>query len=233
MGADISPDHIREYLENNPDFFSENRDLLEHLNPPQRQFGDGVVDLQSVMNDRLRKDNDRLKRTQRALISASRSNKASLEQVHAAILCLFDVQSLDELVKLVLFDFPRILDLDATALLVEAREIPADLLAGIMSSGIRPCPPGSVTRWLGIGVESGILLRPNARQTLAIYGDRGGSIKSDALLRLSVSPKHPAVLLAVGTNTDGHFDPTQGTELLGFLADCLSRTLRRWLPATI
>ena len=52
----ITHDQVVAYLRKNPEFFMENPDLLDGLEPPSRIQGDGIVDFQHSMVQRLRLD---------------------------------------------------------------------------------------------------------------------------------------------------------------------------------
>ena len=59
----------------------------------------------------------------------------------------------------------------------------------------------------------------------------GGStlVRSDALVRLSISPATPPVLLAFGSRDPHRFDTGQATELIDFLGSVLEHVIRIWL----
>jgi len=62
-----------------------------------------------------------------------------------------------------------------------------------------------------------------------VFGAAAGLVRSDTMLRLTISPAAPLGLLAFGTRHPGYFNPGQGTELLGFLARVLEHCIREWL----
>jgi len=63
--------------------------------------------------------------------------------------------------------------------------------------GLQILEPGTVDAILGQGRE--VLLRDDVRGDPLIFGSGAGLVRSDALLRLSVSSHTPAGLLAFGT----------------------------------
>ena len=217
-------DQVRAYLDANPGFFQGHADLLGRLDPPLMQTGEKVVDLQRTMNERLRGDLDRLKAIQREMIAAGQANLSLIEQFHGAVLSLIHADDLDELVAAVETDLPRLLDIDAAGLLVEAADVPAAWLA----HGIRPIAPGMAARWMG---SDQTLLRPAAQDRVEVHGPNAAAVKSDALIRLPMEGGWPTVLLAVGVGRAEHFQPDHGTELLAFLAAVLARCIMRWAPA--
>src|SRR3954467_2453104 len=79
---------VAAYLRRHPDFLANRPDLVAVLAPPERDLGDGVVDMQRFMVERLRSDVARLKLVQRKLISPSRNNLTSQGRVHASVLAI-------------------------------------------------------------------------------------------------------------------------------------------------
>lgn len=225
--ADLATEaSVRVYLESHPDFLIRHPDLLDKLAPPDRNFGDGVVDMQRFQFERLKSDLVRLRRRQREMVEATSSNMSTLRQVHAVVLALIEIERLPQLAAFIAGDLPRLLEVDAAGLLIEADDVPADWIG----AGLRPLPPGAIARWFGNAER--VLLRPYARDKDLLYGDRADRIGSDALVQIPVGAPGsagPLLLMAVGSAPAGHFDPAQGTEILLFLAEALSRVVRRCL----
>ena len=64
---------------------------------------------------------------------------------------------------------------------------------------------------------------------LALFaGASAGIVRSDVLIALADSEGMPVGLFGVGCRTPGHFDPTQGTELIAFLAHVTRYAVGRW-----
>ena len=62
-----------------------------------------------------------------------------------------------------------------------------------------------------------------------IYGGAADLVRSDAVLRLSISKVAPAGLIAFGTRHPGYFHAGQGTELMSFLGRVIEFGIRSWL----
>jgi len=54
-------------------------------------------------------------------------------------------------------------------------------------------------------------------------------VRSQALIRLNVSPEVPPCVLALGSRDPEMFHPGMRTELVGFLGRVLERCIRSWL----
>lgn len=215
-------DDVEDYLRSHPDFLAEHPDLLSVLTPPARLSGETVVDMQTIILDRVKGEVARLKDTQGALIAASRSNLATQTQVHAAVLAMLEATSFDHLLHIVTADFAELLDVDVVTLSLESAVPPR------MSSGnFYILPKGSVDRLLGPMRE--VLLRPDAEPSPAIFGPATDLVRSDALVRLRFSDATPAGLLAIGSRQEEKYHSGQGTELLQFLAQAVQRCMKHWM----
>jgi hypothetical protein len=86
---------------------------------------------------------------------------------------------------------------------------------------------GTIDALLGAGEDA--LLRPTVEGVQRVFSSAAGLVRSDALLRLKVGRDVPAGLLALGSRRDAEFHPTQGAELLGFLARAVEHCIGSWL----
>ncbi len=92
--------------------------------------------------------------------------------------------------------------------------------------------PGFVADYVSGGRN--VPLRPvTLRQVMpdndALYRDRAGYVRSEALLRLDFGKGRLPGMLVLGAEDPHQFKPTQGTDLLAFFAGVFERTMRRWL----
>ncbi len=219
----LTAEDVGTYLSANPDFIADHPEILDALIPGRRELGDGVIDMQGVLIDRLRSENKRLNGEYDDLLATGRANLASQSRIHGAILSLLDARSFRQLMDIVTTDLAIKLDVDIITLGVENEN-------GISKhsvSGVRLLAPGTVDRLMGEGQD--LLLNPQCRGRKSLYGSAKGLVQSEALLRLHAGPGAPTGLLALGTRHVGRFDPEQGTELLGFLALVLELSIRTWL----
>ena len=85
----------------------------------------------------------------------------------------------------------------------------------------------AVDRLIGEGRDT--RLRPEGQGEAEIFGAAAGLVRSDALIRIKVSAEAPVGLIAFGSRRESTFHPSQGTELLAFLARALEISVRSWL----
>jgi uncharacterized protein YigA (DUF484 family) len=223
-GHELSGETVLAYLRQHPDFLNQHPELIASLTPPELQRGDGIVDMQHFMLQRLRGDLQRLKAQQRALIATSRSNLTSQNRIHAAALAIIAATSFELLIQTVTTDLAVLLDVDVVTIGVESA---ASAQPRLPRHGIQILPRGTVDELLG--ADRSVLLRSNVTGDPALFGSAAGLVHSAALLRIEVSEHAPVGLLCIGTRRAEKFQPGQGTELLCFLARVLESTIGAWL----
>ena len=221
---EASAAEVAAYLKKHPDFLVEHPDLIAALTPPALRRGEGVLDMQFFMLQRLKADVARLKGQQRALIATSRFNLTSQTRIHAAVLAIISATSFEQLLQVVTTDLAVMLDVDVVTIGVESTGGPT---ARLPVQGIHLLKTGTVDSILGS--ERDVILRADTVGDPALFGGGAGLVRSEALLRLSVSDHAPTGLLCIGTRKAEKFHPGQGTELLTFLARSLEATIGAWL----
>jgi hypothetical protein len=180
--------------------------------------------MQYFMLQRLKADVARLKGQQRALIATSRSNLSSQTRIHGAALAIISATSFEQLIQIVTTDLAVMLDVDVVTIGIESS---GGRHAKLPLPGLQLLKAGTVDSLLG--TERDALLRGDVVGDPMLFGGAAGLVRSDALLRLSVSEHAPVGLLCIGTRRPEKFHPGQGTELLTFLARVLEATIAAWL----
>ena len=212
------------YLREHPDFLDRHPDALRLLRAPTRLAGEGVLDFQHFMLERLRGDLTRLQDEQKSLIATSRGNLASQSRVHKAVLAMLRAPSFEHLLQIVTTDLAVLIDADIVTLGVESS---ASRIPRLPVHGIHLLPSGTVDRLLGPNRDA--LLCTDVQGDPTLFGEAAGLVRSQALLRLSFSRSAPVGLMCIGTRTADTFQPGLGTELLSFLAHTLEITIAQWL----
>lgn len=212
------------YLREHPDFLERHPDALHLLRAPSRASGDGVVDFQHFMLERLRHDLGRLRDEQTSLIALSRGNLAGQCRVHKAVLAMLKAVSFEHLLQIVTTDLAVLIDVDVVTLGVEST---AARTSRLPLPGIHLLRAGMVDQLLGPDRDA--LLCTDIRGDPALFGGAAGLVRSQALLRLSFGRSGPAGLMCIGTRKADTFCPGLGTELLGFLARAVEITIAQWL----
>lgn len=224
----VDGDLVAAYLRRHPEFLAERPELLDVLTAPARPAvaagGPAVVDLQQAMVERLRRENEEMRRSHQELLLTLRGNQAIQSRIQQAALALLHARSFEHLIETVATDLSAILDLDAVTICVEPA---VDAPSEVRTRGVLRVPQGTVAALLGPGKS--IRLEAEMAGDPLLFGPGAGLVQSQALVRLDVSSATPPTLLALGSRQVGHFQPSQGTELLAFLAQVLESQLRAWL----
>jgi uncharacterized protein len=221
---EIGPRDVIAYLRHNPDFLDRHPDALRLLRAPTRQSGDGVLDFQHFMLERLRHEVVQLQDERKSLIATSRGNLASQGRVHKAVMAMLRAPSFEHLLQIVTTDLAVLIDVDIITLGVESS---ASRTARLPLHGIHLLPWGTVDKLLGPNRDA--LLCTDIQGDPALFGEAAGLVRSQALLRLSFSQSARVGLMCIGTRTVDTFQPGLGTELLNFLARSLEITIAHWL----
>jgi uncharacterized protein YigA (DUF484 family) len=222
---DLDAADVRNWLNRHPEFLKENADLLMEAAPPSRPSGEGVVDMQSFLVERLQSEVRRLTDTQNTFVAAARINQHTQKMIHASVQLILSATGFAHFVHILTQDLPEILEVDVITLCIEDGPIPLPEM-----TGLQRLKAGSIDRanWH----MGHILMRPVATKSRAIFGPAMDLVYSDSLIKLEVPSLHAQAMLAIGSREEGHFHPDQGTELLAFLATCTQSCLQMWLENT-
>jgi uncharacterized protein len=212
------------YLRDHPGFLDRHPEALRLLRPPSCQQGDGVLDFQHFMLERLRRDSLRLQHEQASLIATSRGNLAGQARVHKAALALLRAAGFEQLLQIVTTDLAILIDVDVVTLGIESA---AASTMRLPMSGIHLLRSGMVDALLGAEREA--LLANGIHGDPVLFGAAAGLVRSQALLRLSFGRNAPLGLMCLGTRNPETFCPGLGTELLSFLARILEIAIAQWL----
>lgn len=228
----IEPD-LRDRLIAEPESILEDADVMNALVAAnERAMGANIVDLRGIAMQRLETRLERLEDTHRSVIAAAYENLAGTNQVHRAILQMLDPLSFEDFLKTLSGDVAATLRVDCVRLVLESRQEAADPALRKLGEVLYVAEPGFVADYVAGGRN--VPLRPvTLRQVMpegaALYGDRAGFIRSEALLRLDFGKGRLPGMLVFGAEDPHQFKPTQGTDLLAFFAGVFERTMRRWL----
>jgi len=216
----LGADAVAAWLRRHPEFLVDNPEVLTFLTPPEFDRGEGIVDMQRFMLDKLRGETTSLRRREKQLMSAAEGNAAGQAKIHQSVLAIIDAPDVQALNSVIRTELPGLLDLEAAALCIE--ENGALSLVGAAAIG-----RGGISNLMGS--KRAVLLQARMAGESFIFGDAASRVKSVAYLRLRSSKSGPAMLLALGSGREDGFSPDQGTELISFLAAALEMRLRQCL----
>jgi len=216
---------IGQYLVDNPGFFSRNPDVLVQMKGPlAADRGDGVVDFQAAMVDRLRDEIHNLTACTQDVIETSRTNMTYLTRTHASILALLSAHDAAHMARIITDDLPLLLDVDVVAFGFE-QDIRAE--AALRLPGVRMLPFNFLDAQVGEGGD--IALIRDMLDDGTLFGDQHELVRSAALARLRPGANTAGGVLALGSSMSGAFHAGQGTDLLNFLARVCEKLFQKWL----
>jgi hypothetical protein len=224
---------MRDRILAEPETLLEDRDVMNALiGANERLMGGNVVDLRGIAMERLENRLDRLEDTHRTVIAAAYENLAGTNQVHRAILQMLDPLSFEDFLKTMAADVAQTLRVDCVRLVLETVQEAEDPALRKVGDVLSIAAPGFVADYLTGGrnvPQRPVVLRQVLPQSEAIYGDRAGWIRSEALMKLDFGTGRLPGMLVLGAEDPHQFKPTHGTDLLAFFAGIFERTMRRWL----
>lgn len=224
---------LRDRIIAEPEVILEDRDVMAALiGANERLMGSNVVDLRGIAMERLESRLDRLEDTHRTVIAAAYENLAGTNQVHRAILQLLDPLSFEDFLKTLAGDVAQTLRVDCVRLVLESVREAEDPALRRLGDTLYVAQPGFVTDYVSGGRNvplRPVVLRQVLPQSDALYGERAGWVRSEALMKLDFGTGRLPGMLALGAEDPHQFKPTHGTDLLAFFAGIFERTMRRWL----
>ncbi|MFN3822467.1 MAG: DUF484 family protein [Pseudorhodobacter sp.] len=216
-----------------PETILEDRDVMRALIAAnERAMGSNIVDLRGIAMERLEGRLDRLEDTHRSVIAAAYENLAGTNQVHRAILQLLDPLSFEDFLRSLGGEVAQTLRVDCIRLVLESVQSTEDPALRRLGDVLYVAEPGFIADYISGGRNVSlrpVTLRQVVPQSDAIYGEKAGWVRSEALMRLDFGKGRLPGMLVMGAEDPHQFKPTQGTDLLAFFAGVFERTMRRWL----
>jgi uncharacterized protein len=216
-----------------PETLLEDRDVMNALiGANERLMGSNIVDLRGIAMERLENRLDRLEDTHRTVIAAAYENLAGTNQVHRAIVQMLDPLSFEDFLKTMAGDVAQTLRVDCVRLVLESVQDAEDPVLRRLGDVLSVAAPGFVSDYITAGRNvplRPVVLRQVQPSSDAIYGERAGWIRSEALMKLDFGKGRLPGMLVLGAEDPHQFKPTHGTDLLAFFAGVFERTMRRWL----
>ncbi|MEM8981522.1 MAG: DUF484 family protein [Pseudomonadota bacterium] len=222
----VDASSVAEYLRQHPDFFEQNRSLLNSLTLPHGGGG-GTVSLVERQVATLRQKNLKLDRRLRELIEIAQQNDKLSAKIHTLTMELVACDSADAIVAR-LEEHLRTAFAAEYAVLVVFDDGPLADVALTKRRFVRPLPAASETLAPFRTFLDGKRTRCGQirdAQRVALFGEDGDDIGSAALVPLGTDPL--LGFLAIGNRDRNHFNPAISTEFLTRLGQILSATLHR------
>ena len=224
---------LRDRILSEPEILLEDRDVMNALiSANERLMGSNIVDLRGIAMERLEGRLDRLEDTHRTVIAAAYENLAGTNQIHRAIMQLLDPLSFEDFLKTLASDVAGTLRVDCVRLVLESVQNAEEPALRKLGDVLYVGEPGFVAEYVSGGRNvplRHVVLRQVQPSSDALYGERAGYIRSEALMKLDFGKGRLPGMLVLGAEDPHQFKVTHGTDLLTFFAGVFERTMRRWL----
>ena len=185
---------------------------------PERFDAENVSDLQRFALEKLKNENQALRRERDALKSSQDSHARLGDGMRRAVLDLLDARSFEEVIHVATSAAPAF-GADRAVFCVESLEG----LRPTTCEGVRLIGPGMVAAVVGPEGMGAILSGGGE----LLFGCTG--YRSLAAFRLRVGRDAPAALYVLGAEADGQFEGRDCEADLGYFARALERAIRAWL----
>lgn len=215
---DLMDGDVRDYLLEHPDFLLNNRDLLTVLIPPERRVSGDIPDFQKFMLSNLQENAGKYKDEHDRLQRVMQEHLHRQSRFNVAALAILEAPNLKTMLKCIEADFPLLLDHEAVAIMAEEEGEPLP--------NIPIVEEGFVRRWLP---KRDVILEGDVAGAPELFGARAASVRSHALVRLSISSEAPPGLIAFGHREPGYYATGLATEQVLHLTALVELCIRKWL----
>lgn len=228
--ATIGPE-VRQKLLETPDVILEDADLMRALieadGAPKRG---NIVDLRGVAMDRLETRLSRLERTHNTVIAAAYDNLSGTQQVHRAVLALFEHEDFEAFLHALGTQVNDLLHVSTTRLVLETADGTSTPSLERVNEVVRVVEPGYVRTYMdAVDDNQTVVLRPVPLGETILYGSAAEWVASEACIKLDLGEGRFPAMLALASDDPRQFMTGQATDLLDFFGSVLSRVIRRWL----
>lgn len=225
--TELDDTRIRDYLEQHPNFFQRNQELLISLKLPHESGK--AISLMERQVDLLRRRTREAEGRLNDLVAVARDNEQLFEKTRALTLALLDAESLDELSQILEERFRDDFQTDAGGLilLVEEEGESTGNTRTLTRSLLREALP----RFEDIREATGGALREQEIDALFPLHDRRiqSAMVAPVFLAGDAAEAAPRALLALGSNDRAYFHDRLGTSFLEYIREVLGRILEKHL----
>jgi len=224
---ELQPETVKAYLRANPQIVINDPDLLCALLPDAIAEEGAVRDVQRVAIEHLRSQTNELIRQRDRAFDTLRLNGSVLRITERAVLAILEARNFEDMINVITKRLPSIIEVDCIVMCMEEFGGIGEDLSLVEDLGVRIVPECAVDAALGEGGNSALKSDTTGIRTL--FGDNADDVQSYALIRLAAGPTAPAGLLAIGSHSPKAFHPSQGADMVEFLARIIERQICSWL----
>ena len=215
---DLQAEEVAAFLEANPGFLADHPGIYRTLVPPRRLHGERLADHMAAMLEAERARTRELEAEVRAALDAGRAGAGFGVRVRLAVLALMRAQDVHEAVTQ---ELPALLGVETCSIAMETAAAP---VLAVLPPGVRPLPPGAVTRLIGRGRDAVVRQQPG--DLALLHAEAAPLVVRDALARVPLAAGTPA-LIAIGAREAASLPMRQTVTVLAFLGRAVAAALSR------
>lgn len=226
-----SLESVKGFLRAHPEVLNADAELIELLTPPAFRTGRNVLDLQTFVIDKLKKQaEDQAARDSRAR-AALAADALDERRVQMAVMAVAGARSFDHLLQIISEELPHLLTVKCVTIGIEAPDSNAHLELNAIGSAhkdgpVRVLKAGSIDRILGDQKPVAFCEPPIG---MRLFPQKADPIRSCCAARLTFTHTAPSGILLLGARNGGRFNRAISRNRYGFLARYLEETIRLWL----
>ncbi len=214
----LMPGDVRDFLYTHPDFLANNADLLGVLTPPRQRLDNDVHDFQRFMLAHLQSGIAKVKDERDHAIELLHEHMHRQSRMNVAMLSLLDSPSFKAMLRAIQDDLPILLDHEAVVIVAEE--------GGDPLPGLNQVPEDFVHEWLP---NREVSLEGDIHGLAEIFGSKAYRIRSQALVRLTISTGMPPAMIALGHRDPFYYADGLATEQVLHMASLIELCTRKWL----
>ena len=193
-----------------------------------------VIDLKSVVLNRLEGRVDEIEGQNSNIISAAYKNISTTFRVHSAILEALEPKTFTEFLNFLKTDWANSLGIDVARLCLEAPSISKDDIPQLQTEfgpSVIFLQEGEIDHYITLGQDNdprSVTLRQIRKGASNIYSNIAPELRSEALMKLDLGQGNSPGLLLLGSINPDQFLPNMGTDLFVFYGSIFEKVMQRW-----
>lgn len=233
-------DDLRSRILENPRAILEDKAVMRALVEAESQArseeqGLNVVDLKSVVLNKLEDELNEVQEQTETVISAAYENMSTTDHIHRAVLDLVNPIKFTDFLRYLESGLAASLNVDVAKVCMETPHGNEAQLAALehqFGNGIIFLHNDEIDYYITLGLDvpiRPITLRQVRRGINRVHDDRATDIRSEALLKLDLGPGNRPGLLVLASTHEDQFRPDMATDLLEFYKSVFEKIVQRWL----
>ena len=222
---------VKSFLRDHPEVLDADPELISLLTPPDFYSGRNVLDMQSFVIDKLRKQAEEGEAKASKVRSALAADALDERRVQMAVMAVAAARSFDQLLEIIIDELPQLLTVQSVVIGIEAPDSNSQLELNAIGSAhadgpVRVLRAGTIDALIGDQAPVAFCEPPTA---MKLFNKKSEPIRSCCAARLTFTHSAPSGLLLLGARNSGRFNRALSRNRYAFFARYLEETMRLWL----